>query len=119
MIPNHPERADIRLENVLTALGNPLRLAIVRQLAQGGERNCGSLLREQSKSTMTHHWRVLRSSGIIWQRPEGRENMLSLRTEDLDARFPGLLNALFAAMEQDTLTHQMTQWSSEEQSPST
>ena len=113
MLANHPERAAIRLENVLTALGNPLRLAIVRQLAlleRGSERNCGSLLREQSKSTMTHHWRVLRSSGIIWQRPEGREIMLSLRREDLDARFPGLLDALLAALEQDALTQQMTRW---------
>lgn len=36
MIANHPEREQIRLENVLTALGNPLRLAVVRRLAAGG-----------------------------------------------------------------------------------
>ena len=61
MIPNHPDREQIRLENVLTALGHPLRLAVVRALASGGERACGSLLQGQSKSTMTHHWRVLLS----------------------------------------------------------
>ena len=97
MLPNHPEREQIRLENVLAALGNPLRLSIVRVLAESGERNCGSLLREQSKSTMTHHWRVLRDSGVIWQRPQGRENMISLRREDLDARFPGLMEILLQA----------------------
>ena len=49
---------------------------------------------EVVKSTMTHHWRVLRDSGVIWQRPQGRENMISLRREDLDARFPGLMAIL-------------------------
>lgn len=110
MLPNHPEREQIRLENVLEALGNPLRLSIVRVLAESGERNCSSLLREHTKSTMTHHWRVLRTSGVIWQRPEGRENLLSLRRADLDARFPGLLDSLLAAMAHDALTQATTQW---------
>ncbi len=55
---------------------------------------------EVAKSTMTHHWRVLRDSGVIWQRPQGRENMISLRREDLDARFPGLLDTLLKVMVQ-------------------
>lgn len=109
-IPNHPEREQIRLENVLTALGNPLRLSIVRALAEGGERNCASLLRDQTKSTMTHHWRVLRTSGVIWQKPAGRENLLSLRRDDLEARFPGLLDSLVNAMEDDALTESTTAW---------
>lgn len=108
MLANHPEREQIRLENLLTALGNPLRLAVVRALAAGHERACGSLLQGQSKSTMTHHWRVLRDSGVIWQRPDGRENLLSLRREDLDARFPGLLDALLQALAEDPLTEQAT-----------
>lgn len=98
MLADHPERDAIRLDHVLTALGNPLRLAVVRALAEGGERNCSALLQEgQSKSTMTHHWRVLRTSGVVWQQPAGRGTRLSLRREDLDARFPGLLDALLAA----------------------
>lgn len=94
MIANHPEREQIRLENVLLALGNPIRLDVVRCLAQQGEQACGTLRRDVAKSTMTHHWRVLRDSGVIWQRPQGRENMISLRREDLDTLFPGLLDAL-------------------------
>jgi DNA-binding transcriptional ArsR family regulator len=97
VIPQHPERHQIQLENVLTALGNPLRLKIVRTLATGGEQACGTILDGVSKSTLTRHWKVLRDSGIIWQRPYGRENLLSLRREDLDARFPGLLDALLTA----------------------
>ncbi|MEG3131841.1 helix-turn-helix transcriptional regulator [Pantoea cypripedii] len=100
----HPPRAEIRLENVLAALGNPMRMTVVSILADGGEHTCGSLLQGVSKSTLTHHWRVLRDSGVIWQRPSGRENLLSLRREDLNARFPGLVEALLAAAEQDALT---------------
>ncbi|AIR62938.1 ArsR family transcriptional regulator [Cedecea neteri] len=98
MIANHPEREQIRLENVLFALGNPLRLEIIRQLAGGAELTCGALRQDVAKSTMTHHWRVLRDSGVIWQRPQGRENLISLRREDLDARFPGLLETLLRVM---------------------
>ena len=95
MIPNHPEPEQILLENVLFALGNPLRLAIIRRLADGSELSCNALRPDEVvKSTMTHHWRVLRDSGVIWPRPQGRENMISLRREDLDARFPGLMAIL-------------------------
>lgn len=99
MIPSHPEREQIRLENVLFALGNPLRLDIVRTLAEQGELACGNLRKDIAKSTMTHHWRVLRDSGVIWQRPQGRENLISLRREDLEARFPGLLETLLRVMQ--------------------
>ncbi|MFJ3456447.1 ArsR/SmtB family transcription factor [Scandinavium goeteborgense] len=98
MIANHPEREQIRLENVLFALGNALRLEIVKALADGSELSCGALRQDVAKSTMTHHWRVLRDSGVIWQRPQGRENMISLRRDDLDARFPGLLDTLLQSI---------------------
>ncbi len=67
MIANHPEREQIRLENVLSARsGNPLRLEIIRTLADGSRLSCSALRQEEvAKSTMTHHWRVLRDSGVI------------------------------------------------------
>lgn len=100
----HPDRDQIRIDGVLSALGNPLRLAVIRLLDAGGEHNCGSVLNTlgvTSKSTMTHHWRVLRESGVIRQEPSGRENLLTLRREDLDARYPGLLDAILTGALRD------------------
>ena len=105
MLSNHPDTEQLRLENVLFALGNPLRLAIVDALAREGEQPCGLLRGEVAKSTMTHHWRVLRDSGVIWQRPLGRENLISLRHEDLEHRFPGLLTSVLTAISQDASPH--------------
>ncbi|UOO81219.1 helix-turn-helix domain-containing protein [Uruburuella testudinis] len=98
---NHPAREQIRLENVLVALGNPLRLAAVRMIAEGGPHPCCAVLPGVPKSTMTHHWRILRDSGVVWQIRHGREYQLSLRREDLDARFPGLLASVLAALAED------------------
>ncbi|MEV4253582.1 helix-turn-helix domain-containing protein [Spirillospora sp. NPDC049652] len=100
----HPDRDQIRVDGVLSALGHPVRLAAVRVLDGGGEHNCGSVLAElgiTAKSTMTHHWRVLRESGVIVQEPSGRENLLTLRRADLDARYPGLLDAVLAGARAD------------------
>ncbi|BCK59268.1 ArsR/SmtB family transcription factor [Nocardia wallacei] len=97
MVLSHPSRAQLRVENVLSALGNPIRLGAVRVLDAGGEYNCTSVLNVlgvTAKSTMTHHWRVLRESGVIRQTPSGREYLLELRRTDLDARYPGLLDAV-------------------------
>ena len=98
MIAQHPTFDQIRLENVLSALGNPIRLGIIRILSQNGEQPCGTvgtqLGIELSKSTLTHHWRVLRDCGVIWQHPSGRENLLSLRRDDLNKRYPGLLDSI-------------------------
>lgn len=100
----HPDRDQIRIEDVLSALGHHLRLAVVQVLDAGGEHNCTSVLKVlgvTAKSTMTHHWRVLRESGVIWQLPSGRENLLTLRRDDLDTRYPGLLDTILAGAAAD------------------
>ncbi len=96
MNDHHPTREDLRLPDVLLALGNPIRLAAVKQISIG-ECICSDFVTDVSKSTMTHHWRVLREAGVIRQRPEGRVIYMSLRQDDLEARFPGLLSAIFNA----------------------
>jgi len=50
-----------------------------------------------SKATLSHHFKVLRECGVVRTRPEGRKRLLSLRADDLEARFPGLLNAVLVA----------------------
>ncbi|GAA4488079.1 ArsR/SmtB family transcription factor [Gluconacetobacter asukensis] len=106
MIARHPKREDIRLDAVLTALGNPIRLAAVRTIAVGGEHPCCDVLPQIPKSTMTHHWRALRDSGVVWQRHIGREYRLELRREDLDSRFPGLLDSILGPLVSDPLTQE-------------
>jgi DNA-binding transcriptional ArsR family regulator len=93
-----PRREDLRLEDVLQALGDPVRLQIVRTLyAEGGQRPCGTFGLPVAKSTASHHFRVLRDAGVIHQRAAGRERLTELRTDDLDARFPGLLESVVGA----------------------
>jgi DNA-binding transcriptional ArsR family regulator len=83
---------------VLAALADPMRMAIVRRLAEdGGERICSSFGLAITKSTLSHHFRVLREAGIIEQRLEGTRKLTSLRRADLDAVYPGLLGSVLRA----------------------
>jgi DNA-binding transcriptional ArsR family regulator len=98
MYLHHPNRSDLDLPAVLHALSDPQRLRIVRLLAERGEPcACGSFGLDVTKSTMTHHFRVLREAGVISQQLQGTAKLNTLRRGDLDARFPGLLDAVLAA----------------------
>jgi DNA-binding transcriptional ArsR family regulator len=98
MALEHPAREDMELAAVLHALSDPQRLRIVRILADDPEaRPCGTFGLEVSKSTATHHFRVLREAGIIEQRTEGTAKLNTLRREDLEQRFPGLLDAILSS----------------------
>ena len=92
--PPHPSRAELKLPAVLHALSDPARLEIVRHLGAEDECSCGHFDVGLSKATLSHHFRVLREAGVIRSRADGRKRLLSLRREDLDARFPGLLDAV-------------------------
>jgi DNA-binding transcriptional ArsR family regulator len=85
-------RTDPALADVLAALSDPVRLQIVRTLAADAEgRPCGSFGLPVAKSTASHHFRVLREAGVIRQEDRGRIRHTTLRREELDERFPGLL----------------------------
>lgn len=89
-----PDSADLRLETILGALADPLRLTIVRKLmleAQAYDHPCGWFGFDRPKSSLTHHFKALREAGVIRQRQYGLERRSRLRSEDLEARFPGLL----------------------------
>lgn len=93
----HPESRQISLAGVLYALGDPVRLEIVRQLSEQGEQPCHAFNCNIAKSTLSHHFKVLRESGVIHARKEGTQHVNSLRRQDLDQRFPGLLDAVLRA----------------------
>ena len=84
---------------VLHALSDPQRLRIVRELSiDPTPRPCGSFQLGVTKSTSTHHFRVLREAGLVSQQPLGTTKLTSLRREDLDERFPGLLDAVLGSI---------------------
>jgi DNA-binding transcriptional ArsR family regulator len=93
----HPSRDQMDLTAVMHALSDPARRMVVRTLAAEGERACGSFPLGVTKATTSHHFKVLREAGITMTRVEGAHRYLTLRRDDLDARFPGLLDAVLAA----------------------
>jgi DNA-binding transcriptional ArsR family regulator len=92
----HPPASDLILERVLYALSDPVRLEIVQRLAEVSEASCGELDGGRPKSSMSHHFRVLRDAGLVMTKSVGTTHMNSLRRSDLDERFPGLLDAILA-----------------------
>ena len=96
---HHPDTEQLDLPTVLHALSDPQRLHIVRTLAADPEpRPCGSFAVSISKSTCTHHFRVLREAGVVEQQVHGTARLTSLRRDNLDARFPGLLDAVLESV---------------------
>ncbi|RCV49542.1 ArsR/SmtB family transcription factor [Marinitenerispora sediminis] len=100
---DHPGRGEIALADVLHALADPVRLRVVRTMAAADSpMACGAFGLPVSKSTCTHHFRVLREAGIIRQHYRGTAVLNDLRRDDLDARFPGLLDCVLAAAAGDS-----------------
>ncbi|GAA2112693.1 helix-turn-helix domain-containing protein [Streptomyces synnematoformans] len=97
----HPERDEITFIAVVGAFCDPIRIGLVRVLADGRERGWGELRAPVAKSTLSHHLRVLRDAGVTRTRQEGTRCFVELRRDDLDARFPGLLDAVLAAAGSD------------------
>ena len=96
---HHPPVESLELTAVLHALADPVRLEIVRALASDGgcELHCGAFELPVTKSTRTHHFRVLRESGVIEQRADGTALVNTLRRTELEERFPGLLGSVLSA----------------------
>jgi DNA-binding transcriptional ArsR family regulator len=95
----HPDGDEIALGSVLSALADPLRRQVVAELARapiGAERTCASFGFPVSKATLTHHFRVLREAGLIRQVNRGNSRAACLRSADIEARLPGLLDLVAA-----------------------
>jgi DNA-binding transcriptional ArsR family regulator len=83
------------ITELLQALADPVRLTVVRDLAESTEpRPCGSLIASVTKSTLSHHMKILREAGIIQMRVEGTRKLTSLRRAELNAAYPGLLESI-------------------------
>ncbi len=93
---NVPDVKDIELDQVLKALGDPIRLSVIQQLlkARGKELACGEFEHNVATSTFSHHIKILYEAGLIAGRSEGTKCLNSLRIKDLKARFPGLVEML-------------------------
>jgi len=96
-----PDPADMQLPRVLAALADPHRLASVRFLARNGESWCTQVMQEAglalSKSTFSHHLRIMREAGLVTKRIQGAKGYARLRKDDVDRRFPGLLDSVLSA----------------------
>jgi len=95
-----PDLASIDVLTVLEALADPVRLAIVRQLAscKGTEAlTCGQIELPVTKSTASHHLKALHRAGITTEREQGVSKYLRLRRAELDERFPGLIESVLNA----------------------
>jgi DNA-binding transcriptional ArsR family regulator len=95
----HPDQEQLTLTSVLYALGDPVRLEIVRMLAGQGGLCCNAFDASIPKSTMSHHFRILREAGVICSRKEGTQYINTLRHADLEKKFPGLLDVVLKAAE--------------------
>ncbi|MGW7413903.1 ArsR/SmtB family transcription factor [Streptomyces sp. NPDC054863] len=94
-----PPVGELRLETVMAALSDPLRMGIVRTLLLESEEfdhSCGWFGLDRPKSSLTHHFRTLRDAGLTRQRQYGLERRSQVRIDDLTARFPGLLELVAA-----------------------
>lgn len=91
--PVHVHPDEVSVLTALTALGDPVRLELVRELASSSEwtRSCGSFDVPVGKAALSHHFGVLRGAGLVEQRDEGPKRVNRLRREEFEARFPGLL----------------------------
>ncbi len=92
--PQHPAIDQFDLPTILYALGDPVRLKILQSLGHGGEMTCGCFNVNLQKSALSHHFKVLREAGLILVRRDGIQRHISIRTADLETRFPGLLDAV-------------------------
>jgi len=91
---HHPGTDDISLDGVLHALADPVRRSIVATLIEEGEKNCAETCDGLAPSTISHHHRILRESGLIRSEKRGVAVFNSVRQAEIETRFPGLLAAI-------------------------
>ena len=99
----HPDLNDVEVLDILKALSDRTRLSLVAHLGSVAEQACGTFPVDVAPSTLSHHFRILREAGVIYQREVGRRRMTSLRRDELNERFPGLLDSVLRESSIDRL----------------
>ena len=103
--PLHPTCEQIELPLLLDCLSDPTRLAIVYNLAKhdqdATELRCGDFNAFSGKSNLAYHFAKLREAGLVQTRIVGTTRYMKLRRKDLDARFPGLIEAIIKSAARD------------------
>ena len=94
---HHPDRDQIDLSAVLEALSEPTRREIVMRLIEQGEAPCQAFEGYAPKTNLSYHYARLREAGVTRTRLAGPYRMISVRVDDLAARFPGLLDSIVQA----------------------
>jgi DNA-binding transcriptional ArsR family regulator len=85
----------VELTDIMYALSDPARLEIIKRLKNAGrEMTCGELDLDRPKSSMSHHFKILRSAGLVYTEVSGKEHMNSLRLNELEKKFPGVLKSI-------------------------
>ncbi|MGK4578707.1 ArsR/SmtB family transcription factor [Kitasatospora sp. HPMI-4] len=99
----HADPATVTLAAAMNGLSDPLRLRIVALLARDGETECSAIYQELgiSKSNASHHFRILRECGLLRRTHQGQRQSARLRTDEFEARFPGLLGAVLDNIDSD------------------
>ncbi|WP_047548628.1 ArsR/SmtB family transcription factor [Methylotenera sp. G11] len=95
----HPNMDQVELTDIMYALSDPTRLEIIGRLAKAGRKmTCGELDLNRPKSSMSHHFKILRAAGLVETLIEGTEHMNSLRVEEIEQKFPGILQSVLRAL---------------------
>src|ERR1044072_4592359 len=94
--PVHTDPREVSVLTALSALADPVRIQLIRELAGSADwtRSCGGVDVSVGKAALSHHFSVLRGAGLVEQRDMGPRRVNRLRREEFDARFPGLLDLI-------------------------
>ncbi|PPC95825.1 MAG: transcriptional regulator [Methylotenera sp.] len=98
----HPTIEQVELTDIMYALADPTRLEIIALLAKAGKKlTCGEINLNRPKSSMSHHFKILRGAGLVQTLIEGTEHMNSLRLDEIEQKYPGVLSAVLKALTKD------------------
>jgi DNA-binding transcriptional ArsR family regulator len=96
----HPSLDQVELTDIMYALSDPTRLEIVGRLSNAGRKmTCGELDLNRPKSSMSHHFKILRAAGLVETLIEGTEHLNALRVEEIEQKFPGVLPAVLRSLD--------------------